>query len=490
MIASLKAGAKRLLPRNKFARSVSILAGGTAAGQGILIAASPLLTRLYTPEDFGLLAVFASLLAILGVITSLGYHLAIPLPERDGEAANVAALSLLIVLGLAILTTVIVIPCRHTIAEALNTPLLADYIWLLPLGLLLTGIYQVLNYWAIRVRAFPSIARTKLTQSISMVAVQVSGYAFGPLTLLLGRVCGEAAGAATLGSLFFSRGREALRYISPSGIRKASSRYYLYPLYSSWASLLNTMGSQVPPILFSIFYSANAAGLYILAHRVIALPMTLLGTAIADVFMPNAIEAVRRFHLKKSVASLQRQLAWIALPPAGVMFIIAPEAFRMAFGPDWEQAGHMVRWLTPMLFLQFIVSPMARIFMVLEQQKLGLTLQANLFLLRLVSLLVSWYLEIELLDAVLWYGIASALGYFAYIVVIASVTKNSLSAFITSWGLCIPWLMLVLAPLFGALYFTGSTKEWMEVTSLLVSLILLFLYYKRIFPRVMRPAPN
>ena len=78
----LKETARRLLPRNRFARSVSVLVGGTAAGQIIVMAASPILTRLYSPEDFGLLSVYAGLLGILGVIASLRYQLATPL-ERS-----------------------------------------------------------------------------------------------------------------------------------------------------------------------------------------------------------------------------------------------------------------------------------------------------------------------------------------------------------------------------------------------------------------------
>ena len=116
--------ARRLLPKNHFARSVGILAGGTAAGQAIIVAASPILTRLYTPEDFGVLAVYASLLSILGVVASLRYELAIPLPESDEEAANVTVLSLVVVLGMALVTAAIALPFRQPIAEALNTPVL------------------------------------------------------------------------------------------------------------------------------------------------------------------------------------------------------------------------------------------------------------------------------------------------------------------------------------------------------------------------------
>jgi len=137
MIASAKAGLRRLLPKNTFARGVSVLVGGTAAAQLLTVLAAPLLTRLYSPEDFGLLAVYGSLLALIGVMSSLRYELAIPLPEDDGEAANLAVLSLILVGISALLSGVLVLLLDTAIADALGVPALADYSWLLPVGVLL-----------------------------------------------------------------------------------------------------------------------------------------------------------------------------------------------------------------------------------------------------------------------------------------------------------------------------------------------------------------
>ena len=60
MIQRVKTHLRRLLPKNAFARGVSVLVGGTAGAQLLTILAAPLLTRLYGPEDFGLVAVNGS----------------------------------------------------------------------------------------------------------------------------------------------------------------------------------------------------------------------------------------------------------------------------------------------------------------------------------------------------------------------------------------------------------------------------------------------
>lgn len=374
----MKERIKRLLPKNRFARSVSVLAGGTAAGQIIVVAASPILTRLYSPEDFGLLAVYAGLLGIMGVIASLRYQLAIPLPESDEEAASVAVLSLLVVVGMTAVSAIIVGFWGEPITTVLNTPALEPYLWLLPLGLLLTGVYQVFSYWAIRTRAFPAIARTKLTQAISMVSVQLGAYTLGPLALLLGQVTGQAAGSSSLGLLAVRRKWTAFRQVRVADIRWAATRFRRFPLYSSWGGVFNKAGTELPAILFAALFSPAAAGIYMLAHRVLAMPMQLLGKAIADVFFSSASEARRRGDLRLLVTTVHGKLAYIAMPPALVLIAVGPDLFASVFGGEWRQAGQFAQWMAPFLYFNFIASPISTLNSILEKQAQALTFQTAL----------------------------------------------------------------------------------------------------------------
>jgi O-antigen/teichoic acid export membrane protein len=121
-------------------RGVSVLVGGTVGAQVIMVLAAPVLTRLYTPQDFGLLAVFAALLSIVVVVASLRYELAIPLPHDDREAAALLVLSLLIVFAVAALSAIPILLYRHAITGLLNMPRLADYLYLVPMGTLVAAI--------------------------------------------------------------------------------------------------------------------------------------------------------------------------------------------------------------------------------------------------------------------------------------------------------------------------------------------------------------
>jgi O-antigen/teichoic acid export membrane protein len=442
----MKALIKKLLPADRFARSVSILAGGTVAGQGIVVLSSPLLTRLYTPEDFGVLAVYAALLSIVGVIASLRYQLAIPLPEKDEEAANVVALSLMVVLAVSLLTAVIVFFWGHAIAALANTPALAGYMWLLPVGLLVVGVYQVFNNWAIRTKSFAAIARTKLTQSASMVAIQIAGYALGPLALLVGRVFGLAAGTSSLGLLAVRTKWSAFRSVNMQGVIHAAGRYRRFPIFSTWGAAFNTAGQQLPPLLFAAFFSASAAGIYMLAHRVLAMPMTLIGMAIADVFFSQAPVAHRNGQLAPLVAGIHEKLAQIAMPPALILIIAGPELFSLIFGHSWRQAGEFAQWMAPWIYLVFITSPLSRLYLVLEKQAQGMLFDGSLFGVRILTILIGSHYENVMLTVSL-FSFGSALCYAGFLIWIARISGNTFFVILLPTIQSFCWGILIVLPL-------------------------------------------
>jgi O-antigen/teichoic acid export membrane protein len=470
----LKEYIKKILPKNRFARSVSILAGGTAFSQGLTILASPFLTRLYSPDDFGLLAVYVSLLGILGVIASLRYEMAIPLPENDEDAASVIILCLFIVLGMSALSCVAVFFFKESIVRLMNAPALGDFLWLLPVGLLLMGIYRAFNYWAIRNKAFTAIARTKLTQSITNITIQLAGYSLGPIALLFGQIAAQAAGSTSLGMLAV-RGRWAtFRLVRFHKVTRAACRYKRFPLYSSWAGLINTAGHQLPPILFVAFFSASAAGVYALAHRVLMLPATLIGVAIGNVFFSHASEENRKGDLKILYAKVQDKLIQIGLPPALILIAAGPELFATIFGEDWRIAGQFSQWLAVGAFAGFVVSPLSMVLTILEKQDVGFILQAILFVARLIAILIGALMD-DLLIAVGLFSIASFFGYSIYIIMMSKYTQNRFKDYIKSLLVSGLYSSIAVLPIYISHFFDSKKLFYVALT---ISAITIFMRYK------------
>lgn len=414
------------MPNNSFVKSVSVLAGGTAAGQLIVIAASPVLTRLYSPEDFGVLAIYIGILGISGVVASLRYQLAIPLPESDEKALNVAVLSLLILTILTAIIVIIVGVFGSNLVTILNTPNLEPYLWLLPVGFALVGLHQIFQYWALRAKLFAIIAKTKLVQSGSVASIQILGAGLGPLALLSGRALGEA-----IANFMFLKGAKSSIPALGGNVNlkllfSAAKNYRQFPLFSSWAGLLNASGSQIPPLVFAALFGPAAAGGYMLAQRVINIPLSVIGTAVSDAFLPSSIAALRENRLGVQVIRLFSALASLMFPSAVLLFFVAPDLFAILFGSDWRIAGEIVRWLAPMLAIQFLVNPVSRIFVTIERQDLALLFQVCLFGLRVGSLIFASVFDLTLLGAVKAFSLASIVGYFLYLVAICRISGVTL----------------------------------------------------------------
>lgn len=410
---------KNLLPKNAFARGVSVLVGGAIGAQALMILAAPLLTRLYTPESFGLLGVYAALLAIWGVISSLRYEIAIPLPDSDIDAANLLILSLISVIATTAITSLMVALMGVRFVELLNVPELGGYLWLLPVGGFLAGTYKVLSYWAIRTKSFSAISKTRITQVLTTLSVQILGSKFGGVGLLLGQAGGQGAGSLSLANSSFKL-KKPVGW-SWSGIVEVAYRYKQFPIFSTWSGLFNAGGTQLPPLLFAGLFGAGPAGLYALAHRVLAMPMSVIGDAVGKVFFSGAAEALREDKLDQMVFNGFSSLVKIAFPAALLFMLVAPQLFSVVFGENWKIAGEMARWMIPWLLVQFISSPLSTIYFVLEKENYNLIFQVFLLVSRVLSLIVG-SLYLDFVGTVIIFSLTSAACYSIYVVTILFIS--------------------------------------------------------------------
>jgi len=420
-LAWVKKEASLVLPRGRFARSVTLLAGGTALGQAITVLVSPILTRLYTPEDFGIFGVYASILGIVTVVASLRYEYALPLPEDDETAANILVLCFILLFGMTTLSWLVIHGLGNQIVAWANVPGLKPYLWLIPLGMLGAGTYQILNYWAVRKRDFPRIARTRVSRGVARAALQV-GVGFvnpGPLGLLLGQLAGETAGSTSLGLAAWRKDRAPFKAVSLQGIRWAGARYKRFPLFSSWGSLLDALGGNMPQLLFAAFYSSVVAGWFALSQRVIAVPLNIVVDSVAQVYFGEAARlprsdprAMRRLFFK-----LTARLALVGGLPVVMVCAMAPWFFPFVFGKGWETAGRYVQILGPMFAVRLAVVPTSQTLNILEKQHWFLAWQATWMGLGIGALLAAKAVGVSHIAAVALYSLAITMAYVLLLII-------------------------------------------------------------------------
>jgi O-antigen/teichoic acid export membrane protein len=415
MLGRISTPLMNVLRSGHFLRNVLVLGGGTALAQGIIALFSPILSRLYSPADFGVFSVYASILAMLTVVAALRYELAIPLPDSEDTAASLITLSIMIVIGMSALTFIATNALHDQILEWTNSPSLEPYLGLLALGLAVTGVYQVISYWAVRKKSFGHLSRARVGQSLGQVLTQLGlgALRFGSLGLILGNLSGQMVTDIFLSGLMLSRERRTLRRVNWDSIRRAANRYRRFPLLSSTSGLLNSTGTNLPIILLGALYGPEVVGWLALGRRVVAVPSILIGGAVSQVYLGEASRLAREdcLALYRLFLVTARRLALVGGLPIMLLGLVGPRIFVLVFGEAWREAGLYVLILAPMFAVRFVASPLSSTLNVLERQELVLAWDVGRTLSAVGSILLAKSFGWPDVKAIGFYGASTAVAY-------------------------------------------------------------------------------
>lgn len=349
-----------LASRNAGGRGALAIMGGTAAGQALAVLVTPILSRQYSPADFGVLAIVTALAVTLGTTAALRYELAIPLPESDADAHALVRAGFAISCALTAFTTVGAFAFASEISGLFQDQALAAFIPVVPLVAFSFATFRLLNQWALRQQRYAATARRNFLQSVSTVAIQLlAGWrGLGAGGLVLGLGGGQTIGAAslTIGSGLFRRG---LRRSSPKVVlwRYRRFAYFLAP-----AGLVNALGVYVPLLMIAAWYGTTSAGHLGFTQRILGLPLALIGQAVAQVYLSEL--AFSRREGVTDEARLFRQaslrLAFVAAAGALVLLVAGPWIFETIFGPQWTVSGEFARALAVSVCVQLVAVPVSQ----------------------------------------------------------------------------------------------------------------------------------
>lgn len=404
------------------------LALGSGAARAIGIVSIPVLTRLYTPEDFGVLAVFTALVAILAPLVTLRYVLALPLPRHDGLAMNLLVLSLGLMLVLSTLMGLVLWLWGPPLLALVSMDVLAPWWWLIALGVLGTASYEMLTLWATRRRAYRVIAQTSVTQSAAgaLVKIGMGLAAFQPLGLLVGQVVAQAGGIVRLLRGFLGEFRVNWRYIRISLLRKTAWWHRGFPIWRVPSQFLMVFSMQAPMLFMAALYDAQTAGQFGLAVMALSVPVNLIGQSVGKALYGEAAFVIKNDPQKviQLAKEVQGRLFFAALFPTLILFFFGEIIFFYVFGHDWAAAGVFAAWLSIGVAFQFTSAPLVQLMNLFSSQSVFLIINV----LRFIGLiLVFQFVRVNSLNsevAVLIYSFFTAFFYLCVSILILIKLKN------------------------------------------------------------------
>lgn len=408
-----------------------LLAGGTALGQGITILAAPILTRLYSPADFGVLVVYAAILSSVVGIASLRYHLAVPAADNQETVAALAVICTLITLGLAVVFGLGLWRFGPNLVAWTQSPTLASYLWLLPLSFLGAGMYQILNTWAIRDNQFSRLARTRLGQGAGLVLTQIGlGLIHhGPAGLLIGDAVGRACGSLSLGRLAWRTHHAMIRRLTLAGLLQAAARYRRFPLISGPSALAANVRGQVPAFLLAAFYGGLVVGWFGLGQRLLTVTFYLVASSVGDVYFNESARIVREdpARLMDLYWRTLRRTAVVALPLLGTLAIVAPWVFGPLFGDEWAEAGRYVRILAVVAAFDVLSRGVGSTLSIIERQDLDLVTDVVGIVLVSGALIAGGTLGASPTTTLIFYSIAGSVAGLVYLGVVWYAIRQTIN---------------------------------------------------------------
>ncbi|KZY54495.1 hypothetical protein A3736_02900 [Erythrobacter sp. HI0063] len=408
-------------------RNIVTVMRGTVIAQAVAVLILPVLTRLFDPAAFGHLQLYLSVLTMLIVLPSLRYDIAI-LRAEDNELPSLLRLCL----RANVIVAALILAIAYVGAALFPESWLSQSpfpLWTPIAAMVATSVGQVLLYVAIRDERFSVNANSKVAQAVSYAAIGVAlGVArIGNSGLVIADLLGRITSLAWL--YRWMRKRTPMSQVGRVSILKVASRYREYPLVALPGFIINSAGVTITPIMIYATFDANAAGQYALVDRVMSLPVAVVATSVSQAFMGQLATAMRTgTEARTQFISILRWLALIGIVPTILVILLAPTAFVLLFGSEWELAGTLAQVLAPATFVGLVTGGVNMTLSVVGRQKTQMVWDVT----RLTALIGLWAaVPILNLSVVLSVALHSALLVIAnivFLILCANALKHPLSA--------------------------------------------------------------
>ncbi|WP_036773004.1 lipopolysaccharide biosynthesis protein [Photorhabdus australis] len=398
----------------KLLRNISGLLLASLISQILLLLSTPVLTRLFSPEELGTYASFSSLLSVFAVGACLRYEFSISSSEKNREINSLVTLSCIIPITISLI--IITIFSIYNPSEKIA---IGNYIYYIPLGIITYGFYRAISFNSIRARQYREFSITKITQAIAMISIQIIGgiASLGASSLILGQILGQSLGVLFLGK------KSQYRFITSKNefkkIKLLAKKYYKFPVYDFPAASINTFSNELPQLFIMFTYGLKSAGFYLIASRISGSPITLLSQTVSSILQGYLKDPTTSPFLK--IKKTFYCLTFIAILFAIVTYLAGIPIITFIFGEEWHESGKYLLCLIPHLGGQIIYSSLSIYLSIYEHQKSNLFIQTTSIILRFIALFTGYILG----DIYLTLLLFSLTSFILYLISTAYILKLS-----------------------------------------------------------------
>lgn len=412
------------LNTGSFFKNVTTLATGTTVAQAITILTSPLLARLFTPEDFALFAAFTSIAALFSIIATGKYELAIILPEEDRDAAQIL-FAIILLVGIISIFSPVVLIVLSKFSPACNLILSNNLLVYFIVFVFCSANLEALRYFFVRIKQFKAISYRTILGSIITVSLNViGGYFFNISAMFVISTTTAQVLCLILFTCFIKKSIK-LSWFDVKKIKIFLRKYKNFPFFTMPGQLLNSFTGSLPILVLPTFYSQNEIGQFAFVQKIVGIPMTIIGGSVAQVFFQKFAtvghDKQRKLFLK-TFFYLFIFITVCAIP----CVIVAVPLFNIIFGAKWLPAAKLAQVLAPMYIAQFATSTISgAVYFINEKLKTDFVLQILRLILVAAAFFISFVLHVSFVQSIIFFSIAMILWYFTTLIVSLMIIKSN-----------------------------------------------------------------
>lgn len=409
--------------KKPFIRNVFILASGTAMAQAINMIFSPIITRMYGPEAYGVMGTFVAFIQILVNLATFSYPIAMVLPKYDYEAIIIGKLSLAIAVFNTIAIGTVFFIFGDLIVSVFSLEEISKFLYLIPLFILLAGILQIIHQWLIRKNMFGISAKASIIETLIVNGGKVTIGFFYPISDVLVIFSAIRQGFRALLIYLFlgvpnKKINKSFSNFNFSEIKTIAKKYKDFPLYRTPELIMSSLSTNIPILLLTTFFGAAAAGFYSISKTVLGVPSNLIAKSVGDVFYPRIANAAQnKEKISPLILRATMYLALIGIIPYGVIILFGPFLFELVFGSEWAIAGEYARWVSLWAFAMFINKPSIQALPVISAQRFQLIFTFCKLIITSIALFIGFYYFNSDIIAIAFFGISGGLSYIVLILV-------------------------------------------------------------------------
>lgn len=354
-----------MLPINsQFVKNAIKLAGGSAIGQSAVVLAIPIVARIYSPTEMGMLGVFMSFVSFASVGMCLRYDLAIATSKDQFEADQLLIASIIIAAPMSFFSSLVMLLMIDYGAPGFD--LLPRWSAIAVAFLLYsTALFTALRFWYVRCNKFGEISRALAVQGVGrgVIPILMGIFTSSWIGLLGGEIFGRMLGLTRMLQGSWPNIESSVTKKNFKNYRETLIRHWRYPIVFLPSSLIDALSASLPVLIITSFYGANAAGQYFLAYRVASAPAGLINSGVADAFHERLAEAAysKEIEIHQLIKNYALKMARFGLLVYIPIALASPIVFPLIFDKSWDDIGVLISLLAISSTTGVVVSPISRV---------------------------------------------------------------------------------------------------------------------------------